>query len=163
MIVIICGPRDFKDYGELKKAIKASGFDITEIVHGAATGADSLAGDYANEFGIKCVEFPADWNNIKVPDAQIAENAWGKKYNKNAGFARNIKMAIYAVEKSQTHKVGVGCIAIKMKTAGTEHMVSKAKEYNIPVFEYVPYLDIAKPEGEYLYVFGQDTAAKTRG
>lgn len=156
MIVIICGPRDFKDYGELKKAIKQSGYNITEIVHGAATGADSLAGDYAREYNIKCTEFPADWNNLKGKDVEIAVNSWGKKYNKNAGFTRNIKMATYATETASVEGKEAACIAIKMKTSGTEHMIAQAKKANMIIYEHIPYLDISKPEGEYLYVFGQD-------
>lgn len=151
--VIICGPRDFKDYGEICKAVETSTFIISEIVHGAATGADTLAGDYASDKKIKCKEFPADWKNLDAPDAEIATNNWGGKYNKNAGFYRNTKMAEYVLESCKKDGLKPGCIAIKMKTGGTEHMIKTAKELGLEVYEYVPYTDFAKSSGNYLHEF----------
>ena len=65
MKVLICGGRDFDDYGMVKRAMSALKViqgPISEIIHGAARGADSLGGRYARENGIPCREFPADWN-----------------------------------------------------------------------------------------------------
>lgn len=151
--VIICGPRDFTDYKELLKAVEGSGFKISEVVHGAATGADTLGDDFAAEYGLKCVKFPADWKNIKADDAEIATNQWGQKYNKNAGFSRNKKMAEYVAESCSNDGLKPGCIAIKMKTGGTEDMIKKAKEFGLEVYEHVPYTDFAKAGGDYLHEF----------
>lgn len=46
------------------------------IIHGAARGADSLAGDWAMKNNIEQLSFPAEWN----------------KYGKSAGFLRNVEM-----------------------------------------------------------------------
>ena len=134
--VLICGPRDFKDYEELKKGLEATGWEIGEIIHGAATGADTLGGNYADEKKIKVKEFPADWNNVKHPEAEVCINTFGKPYNKLAGFQRNTAMLEYLLEKKDMTPV---CFAIKMKTGGTENMIAQCKKALIEVCEYVPY------------------------
>jgi hypothetical protein len=48
----------------------------TLIIHGAAKGADTLAGRWAKEFNIPVLVFPADW----------------KKYGRRAGPIRNAQM-----------------------------------------------------------------------
>ncbi len=150
--VLICGPRDFKDYDEIVKAVESSGFTpISEIIHGDATGADTLGGDYANDRKIKCIAFPADWNNIKVEGAEIAVNTFGKKYNKKAGFQRNQKMLDYLLEAGDG--LTPACIAIKMKTGGTEDMIGKCKKAGVAVYEHIPYLVSKSSATGYLHEF----------
>lgn len=82
MKLIIAGSRTIKHY---------SPFDIheicctlpeypTEVVCGMAKGPDLLGRDFALEYNIPCVHFPADWKTL----------------GKQAGFVRNIAMAKYA-------------------------------------------------------------------
>jgi hypothetical protein len=80
MKVIIAGSRSCNDYNLVRKAIKDSGFDITEIVSGCAPGIDTVGMDIANEYHIPVKRFPANWN----------------RYGKGAGLIRNIEMAEYA-------------------------------------------------------------------
>ena len=47
-----------------------------EIIPGAARGADQLAGEQAQQRGIPCRAFPAQWN----------------RYGKSAGYRRNEQM-----------------------------------------------------------------------
>ena len=46
------------------------------IIHGAAAGADAMAGRYARENDIECREFPAEW----------------ERYGRSAGYKRNQQM-----------------------------------------------------------------------
>jgi len=147
---IICGPRNFNDYKEVCKAIESTQLDISEIVHGDATGVDTLAGDYANEKKISCKVFPANWNDLTAPGATIKVNTFGKKYNAKAGFDRNKKTAQYASE-NEDGKIPV-CISIKMNTPGTDNMVKTAKEAGLMVYEYEPYKDVKRTTG-YLHEF----------
>lgn len=129
MKTIICGPRDFEDYDELCLAIEKSGFEITEVVSGAANGADSLGERWAKENSVKVSKFPAKWKDLSHPEAIIRENSYGK-YNAKAGFIRNEEMSLYAD----------ACIGIiHNDTRGTADMVSRAKERELEVYEHHAY------------------------
>lgn len=89
MIVLVCGDRNWtdrkkiynrldvlwnwiqEDYGLNENPLK------TTIIHGAAKGADTIAGDVAKkDIGFQVKAFPADWN----------------KHGKSAGPIRNRQM-----------------------------------------------------------------------
>lgn len=79
MRVLVCGGRDFDNEAMLKLGFHLIMVDdeaITEICHGGAKGADTLAGKYAEENNIPCKVFPADW----------------AKHGKKAGPIRNYEM-----------------------------------------------------------------------
>lgn len=63
MIVIVCGGRNFSDREHLFKTLdtlhEVHGFTL--IVHGAARGADRLAGEWATARGIACEPVAVDW------------------------------------------------------------------------------------------------------
>ena len=59
MKVIYCGGRTYADYKRVSEVIAT--MNPSHIVHGAAKGADSLAGRYAREHSIKCTAYPAQW------------------------------------------------------------------------------------------------------
>jgi len=114
--ILVCGGRDFNDYSFLKTALqdimsKYIDVDEFEIIHGAARGADSLAGKFAKEFGYKETKFPADWN----------------KYGKSAGFKRNKQMI----------DEGKPDIVVAFPGGkGTTNMKILTKEYGIRLYEY---------------------------
>lgn len=105
MKVIIAGSRTITDYNLVIKAVKDSGFTITEVVCGAANGVDSLGERYAKENNIKLSYFYADWS--------------GK--GRAAGTLRNEQMGNYS-----------DClIAIwDGKSPGTKHMINYAKNFS---------------------------------
>lgn len=108
MKLIVAGSREFGNYQLLSKHLDEinSKYDITEIVSGTASGADSLGELYAKEHNIPIKRFPANWN----------------KYGRSAGYIRNKDMAHYAD----------ACICFWMnKSKGTGHMINLAKEYKI--------------------------------
>jgi hypothetical protein len=81
---IIAGSRTFDSlfllHYAIREARKAGLEDITEVVSGAARGADRLGEDWAEQFGIPVNSHPADW----------------KYHGKKAGILRNKDMADYA-------------------------------------------------------------------
>jgi len=114
MKVIICGSRDFNDYKYMEKCIERSGFNITEIVSGAAKGADSLGERYAKEHDIKLTRFPADWNSL------------GKK----AGPIRNQQMIDYVYPDG-------GLIAFPInESIGTRDSIRRAENKGLHVRVY---------------------------
>ena len=74
MRLLVCGDRNWTNKDLIKLWIQELKPHI--IIHGAAKGADKLAGEIANELGITVSEFPADWN----------------KFGKSAGPIRNLQM-----------------------------------------------------------------------
>lgn len=121
MKLAIIGSRDFNDYQLMKREVLKC-FKIHElkvIVSGGARGADSLAEQFAEEFGLKTQIFPADWNDLSHLDANIRVNKWGKKYDANAGFRRNkdIVRASDAVIAFQINK-----------SSGTQDSIDYAKK-----------------------------------
>jgi hypothetical protein len=113
MKVIIAGSRNLgetKDHWEvLLEAIKASGFDITEVVSGGAEGVDSMGEYYATSNSIKLKVFPAEW----------------KKLGRKAGMCRNHVMADY----------GDALIAVwDGQSKGTAHMIERARRKGLEVY-----------------------------
>lgn len=80
MKVIIAGSRNIDDYKLVVDTITKSGYDITEVVSGCATGVDRLGEQWARTNNIPITEMPADWN----------------RYGRSAGPYRNRAMAEYA-------------------------------------------------------------------
>ena len=75
--VLVCGGREFRNYSLLVKTLDQ--IRPGQIIHGAARGADRMAGRYASTRGIPCESFPVfpeDWD----------------KHGKRAGFLRNQQM-----------------------------------------------------------------------
>ena len=72
--VLVTGGRNYADKNVLYRELAK--INPSVIVHGAARGADSLAGEYAREKGVQERAYPADWNT----------------YGNRAGFLRNQQM-----------------------------------------------------------------------
>jgi len=82
MKVIIAGSRHmpFSQYHLIDKAVKLSGWCVTEVVCGMARGADMMGGKWAYENSIPVKKFPADWDT----------------HGRAAGPIRNSEMRDYA-------------------------------------------------------------------
>src|SRR5277367_4627497 len=63
MRVLVCGGRDFDDEIVVAAALTRLHIksEISVIMHGAATGADSLADAWALSHGLIVIRYPADW------------------------------------------------------------------------------------------------------
>ena len=110
MKVIIAGTRDVTDYKLVVDTITRSGYNITEVVSGCATGVDRLGEQWARANDINVKEMPANWT----------------LYGKSAGPRRNKDMAEYA---------DAAVIIWDGKSAGTrnmiENMIRRNKPYHI--------------------------------
>ncbi len=93
--VLVCGGRDYANekavFTMLDATHKARG--VAVVIHGAASGADSLAAKWADERHVPADPHPAQWDDLSHPDALIRTRRDGKKYDARAGFRRNQEMA----------------------------------------------------------------------
>ncbi len=108
--VLVCGGRDYGDRDQLFRVLDAAHFanPIVCLIHGAAPGADSLAGEWANHRKVLCMPYPADWS----------------KHGRAAGPIRNQRM----LDEGRPHLV----IAFP-GGKGTADMIKKAEGAGIPV------------------------------
>lgn len=69
---------------------------ITCVIHGVASGADTMGWAMSAALGVPHDPYPAAWGDLNVPGAVILNNRYGKPYNARAGFDRNETMATVA-------------------------------------------------------------------
>jgi hypothetical protein len=74
-LALFCGSRDWRDEAAIRQVIDALPKDSI-VVHGAARGADTIAGRLARQRGLVVRSYPAQWGR------------WGRK----AGVLRNQQM-----------------------------------------------------------------------
>jgi hypothetical protein len=114
MKTIIAGSRNLGDYRVVEDAVAFSGFTITEVVCGEASGADAFGKVWANRRGVAVRSFPANW----------------KAEGRRAGYVRNVEMAEYVFPDG-------GLIAIwDGVSPGTKMMIDIAKELRLKVCVY---------------------------
>lgn len=112
MNVLICGDRYYKDWQKIQNYLQTLNPKEDVIIHGAAKGADSLAGNLATSMKMKVLVFPAKW----------------EEFSRAAGTIRNQQMideghpdlVVYFHENLDGSK-------------GTKDMVNRAIRINIPV------------------------------
>jgi len=113
MRVIVAGSRHGRPEHELYDAIRESGLDITEIVHGGASGVDAQADKLAREKDIPVTIFRAAW--VALGPA--------------AGPIRNRHMAEYAAADPE----GGALIALDGGD-GTASMIREARKAGLKVW-----------------------------
>jgi hypothetical protein len=109
--VIIAGGRDYKfTTSDIQKLNKLRiQIPITEVVSGAARGADRCGEEWASRHNIPIKQFPANWD----------------KHGKSAGYKRNKQMAQYAQ-----------AVILFPGGTGTNMMFSLAEEFKLKIFDY---------------------------
>lgn len=107
MKTIIAGGRDY--VGTVQDAIDLDRLPITEVVSGAAIGADSFGEEYAFRSGLPIRKYPANW----------------KMYGKSAGPRRNRDMAFYA-----------DAVVLFPGGKGTESMFQIAKQLDLKIYDW---------------------------
>jgi len=109
--VLVTGARTWTDVEVVRRELSAFP-NTTMIIHGGATGADSLAGQVAGELGMTVLACPAE----------------GKKFGKGAGLIRNRQMlADYQPD------VVIAFHPCLEQARGTRHMVQIARKKGVPV------------------------------
>ena len=110
--VLVCGGRLFDDRERIFSVLDRfrERFGVALIIHGAQTGADSLAGIWAASRILPCLRVPADWDRL----------------GSGAGPARNALM----LELGRPDRV----IAFPGQ-AGTANMTRQARAAGIEVIE----------------------------
>lgn len=109
MKVIVAGGRDITAKNAVLEAIKESGFTITELISGGASGVDAVGEWWAAEAGVPIKRFLADWS----------------KHGKSAGPKRNAQMAAYA---------DALVLVWDGKSRGSASMLAEAKKKGLKVF-----------------------------
>lgn len=75
--ILVCGSRNWKDRNAIENALLGLRIPHAQtVIHGAARGADSVAGIIARRLGYEVRDVPADWS----------------KHGKRAGILRNLEM-----------------------------------------------------------------------
>ena len=126
MRVIFCGSRAWIDEGPIREAMALLPPDAI-VVHGAARGADELAGSIARAMGLVVEAVPADWTTHAPGWCQCHRRKWSRPapYCAGAGSRRNAAMlamgaaAVYAFPLADSK--------------GTWDMVRRAKEAGVRV------------------------------
>lgn len=115
MRILITGSRDWEDKGAVFSALLNAAKQETDVtlVHGGASGADTIAARWGEHFGWTVEAHPADW----------------AQYGKRAGFIRNDHMV----------KLGADiCLAfIKNNSRGATMTAGLADKAGIPVRRYI--------------------------
>jgi YspA, cpYpsA-related SLOG family len=106
--VLVCGGRDYADYNAVLQQVRLLGSQVV-VVHGAARGADTLAGMAAKELGLAVEVHPARW----------------AEFGKAAGHIRNQEML----------DSGVDLVLAFPGGRGTENMKRIARAAGVQVVE----------------------------
>lgn len=109
--ILVCGGRAYADKAKVSEALTKAFANRLEpvLLHGASTGADQLASEWAREAGIQEIPFPANWE------------LWGRK----AGPIRNNQMLLMRPDLVIAFPGG----------RGTADMVRRAKREGFKVVE----------------------------
>lgn len=110
MKVLVCGGRDYREREKVFATLDDLNalHRIDTIIHGAAEGADILAGEWARERGVKEWTFPAEW----------------AKYGRSAGPRRNGRML---------HEGKPDLVVAFAGGKGTKNMVDKSTKAGLQV------------------------------
>lgn len=111
MVVLICGGREYKDHKMIDFVIQQLiKMNVWCIIHGAARGADTMAAECADAYGIQTTPFPADWDT----------------YPDDAGTRRNTQM----IREGKPDLV----VAFPGGT-GTANMIAQSRKHGIRVID----------------------------
>ncbi len=127
--IVVTGGRNFSDkdfvYKILNKFLSKESFIL---IHGDATGLDSLAKEWVIENNVDQMPYPALWKDFNQKPCVIKYGQFGK-YNCLAGFNRNQQM----IDEGKPNL----CLAFPGGD-GTKDMKKRCIKYKIPVINFDP-------------------------
>lgn len=94
MRLVVTGGRDYRDTAGAFAALDDlhARRPITVLIEGEAPGLDTRARVWAKRRGIRVEPYPAPWDDIDHPDADVKFRRDGSAYDANAGPRRNQQM-----------------------------------------------------------------------
>ena len=94
MRVLVCGGRDYADAARVSFVLDHyhAQRPFSVLIHGAARGADALAGVWATLRGVPILDFPAKWDDLEALPCLVKYRRDGVAYNALAGSNRNAQM-----------------------------------------------------------------------
>lgn len=111
--VLVCGGRNYVDAARIWSVLDhyhREADDFACLIHGAARGVDTIAGEWAEARGVRPLPFPADWTGL----------------GNGAGHVRNAQML----------REGKPTLVIAFPGGrGTANMTDRAKRAGVPVLE----------------------------
>ena len=110
MRILVCGGREWNNHARIMARLAPLGQGHV-IVHGAARGADTQAGQVAQTLGLVVEAFPANWD----------------KFGKRAGILRNLQMLDTKPDLVIAFHSDIA------SSKGTGHTVGEARRRGIPV------------------------------
>lgn len=117
MRVLVCGSRTWDEYTTMEEFLHGvfTLYPETTLIHGAARGADEIAGQIAEDHGaVTVVAFPADW----------------EKHGKPAGPIRNQQM----LDEGKPTVVIAFVDKPLAESRGTNDMVTRARNAELPTY-----------------------------
>jgi hypothetical protein len=146
IVLCIAGSRNLpRDTGEqyvrraVSEALRYWGLtvaDIVEGVSGTANGADTYGERRFKAHGIPVRRFPAAWDDVDAPGAQVRVRRDGVRYNALAGHWRNSEMAEYLSAFPNNAGRCVIVYAGAERSGGSAHMYNECGRRGVEVFEY---------------------------
>lgn len=147
--ILVTGSRDWTDSAAIYRALyyqRCVAGDIgIVIVHGAATGADTIADHWGRQFyqgSVTVEDHPADWPHCGPDCRHSPKYRDGKRYCPLAGFRRNQLMVDLGADV---------CLGFPFPNSrGTQDCMARARKAGIVVQEYPghPALVITPPADE---------------
>lgn len=135
MRVLVCGGRKF-DNQELINSVLDRVSEKTKIslvIHGDASGADTLAKAWAKSHRIDTSAYPAQWSDCSHSDSVRMRRPDGSHYDARAGLRRNQRMIDVGTPDLVVAFAGGG---------GTRDMMRRARKAGIPVLDLALHGDI---------------------
>ena len=124
--VLVFGGRDYHDRDRMEHVLRASLDDGDIVVHGAAPGTDSLAGEIAERLGHVVEPHPADWTGPCRPTCKPGHRRpplRGSDYNCSicpaAGVYRNQEMIDSGIDYAIGFPGGRGTADMLSRVVGT--------------------------------------------
>ena len=111
MRLLICGDRNWTDRNPIERYLSRYTPETTVVIHGGAKGADSIAGEVAEELGMTVEVYPAEWG----------------KYHRAAGPIRNRQMLDSQVDAVVWFHNDID------SSKGTRNMIAQATKAGINV------------------------------
>lgn len=132
MRVLVCGGRDYDDVDRVYQTLDALVPGPTLIIHGKATGADSIGEMWADERGVAVVGYEAHWDDLETPPVVVRRRRDGRDYNAAAGGIRNQRM----LDEGKPELV-VAFPTPGKPNKGTSDMMRRARAAGVKVVEII--------------------------